>query len=868
MCRKVLTLIIIVMCVLIWNEKSVPCQAATSVTVSTFSDLKKYLEDKNEYTITVGNNIEITSKITVVGKKTVYGNGKCLYRGVSYTSNYLIAVADEASLNIVSNAFISGNSDSIKSPAKPLFRVGKNAILILGEKVSVYKSHSNEYGGAIYCEGTLYIKGANIYDCRCNTSGAAVQLASGSKCYMSAGRIYNNSAASNGGAIQQFENSKLVLSGGKIDHNTCLNHGNGIWASGTVVLKDSGMVEESNDIYIVTGGVLNTEDWITPSNIVLTTYPEVGKEIVLVGSSYKSYFRWSDKQSMSKERPICADGTNLVVGAYYSIKYYQGADNKNLYATQTKTYGSPITLLSKGPELAGYTFVGWYTSSVNGESVTGTRYYNNASANFYAQYSANFYEVSFQSENQTLSRRQYQYNTVYGQLPIITRDGFSLVGWYLDSDCTKLVEEGSLVSTPRAHTLYARWAANECQVSFDATGGEVEIKEKHVVYKEKYGDLPVPTRLGYEFAGWYTEPKGGLLLDETSDVAAFSDHTLYARWKGCAYYVDWDPMGGGISFEKSSVIFGERYQLVPKVQKEGYTLDGWYTQPIGGIKYGVDSVVDIPGDHILYARWIPINNNEAGNGTSGESTKQPVITIKSISVIGLLCYYKENQSINTKGMKLQIVYSNDSKKTITSGYSIDSYKKSAGKRNVVFRYQGKSCVVTCTWLSSASIAKIKPSKSSYTGYVGNKLKLSLASSTYKDKLKVTYKSSNTKIVKVSSTGTLQLVKKGTAYIYVSICLGNITKTVKVKVVVKEPTLSTSFTYKKQWNQVQFKASAKGITSKPVYKSSNTKIARIDSKTGKFSALKSGTITITIKVGKLQKKYSVKISTKYKYIVIR
>ena len=39
-------------------------------------------------------------------------------------------------------------------------------------------------------------------------------------------------------------------------------------------------------------------------------------------------------------------------------------------------------------------------------------------------------------------------------------------------------------------------------VTFDANGGTVPIERKNVEYGEDYGELPTPTREGYEFLGW------------------------------------------------------------------------------------------------------------------------------------------------------------------------------------------------------------------------------------------------------------------------------------------------------------------------------------------------------------------------------
>ncbi len=57
-------------------------QAATNVTVSTFDELVAYCKMRGDYVITIGANITVTDKITVVGNKTIKGNGKKL-TGVS-----------------------------------------------------------------------------------------------------------------------------------------------------------------------------------------------------------------------------------------------------------------------------------------------------------------------------------------------------------------------------------------------------------------------------------------------------------------------------------------------------------------------------------------------------------------------------------------------------------------------------------------------------------------------------------------------------------------------------------------------------------------------------------------------------------------
>lgn len=849
------------------QSKSISCEAASSVTVNTYEELSKYLKDEKDYTITIGKNIEITGKCSVVGSKRILGNGKCLYRGVSFTSSYLISVLEGASLQMVSDLYISGNADNIKSPTKPLIRVAENSTLKLGSKVSLYNNVSDSAGGAIYNEGTIYIQGANIYNCHCNTSGGAIQMQKVSKCYMSGGRIYNNSASSYGGAIRQFDNTTLVVSGGMIDNNTCLTDGDAIYASGSFTLKGEGQIDKNNDVYLVTDSTIVISDWTKPTTIAITAYPQVGKKLIEGGSKYKNYFIWSDKQEKAQERPLVTVDANLCVGAYYPINYYTDSNKTNLYSSQTKLYGTAITLLTNGPKMTGYGFNGWFTKPSGGDKVSGTVYQQNAALNLYSQYSPNAYEVTFQSQGKSVGKAKVKYHNPYGDMPNPPREGYNLAGWYLDVNCTNLVTPKTIVTTAQAHTLYAGWSNATYQVSFNATGGEVGTKEKMVTYDTTYGILPIPNRDGYEFLGWYTAPSEGGRCDESTIVTTASNHTLYARWKGRVYTVSWDATGGVASFTLSNVVFGEKYTTLPEATRSGYELDGWYTEPEGGARCLRDTLVQTARDHIFYARWIKEESPKEDSDTPGTAVPKPVICIKKISMIGVKGFYKEKLSIGDTGMKLLVEYSNGAKLTLTKGWTIDSYSKVAGKRYVTFRYQGKTCKVTCIWLSSKDIGKIKPTKSTYSGYIGDKCSIKYSTS-YSKKLQVTYKSSNSKVVQVSKTGTMTMKKAGTAYITMNIRLGSINKTIKVKIKVKKPSLTTAYSYGKRWNELQFKASVKGIAQKPTYSCSNTRVAKIDKKTGKLKAYRTGATTITIKAGSLVKKYRIVVNKSYRYIIIQ
>lgn len=79
--------------------------------------------------------------------------------------------------------------------------------------------------------------------------------------------------------------------------------------------------------------------------------------------------------------------------------------------------------------------------------------------------------------------------------------------------------------------VYANWIPNTCTVYFDPNGGlsDTMITQQKTI-NSPYGTLPVPTREGYVFTGWYTSANGGTKITSSTIVTNTSDHTLYAHW--------------------------------------------------------------------------------------------------------------------------------------------------------------------------------------------------------------------------------------------------------------------------------------------------------------------------------------------------
>nr|WP_270362989.1 Ig-like domain-containing protein [Longicatena caecimuris] len=159
--------------------------------------------------------------------------------------------------------------------------------------------------------------------------------------------------------------------------------------------------------------------------------------------------------------------------------------------------------------------------------------------------------------------------------------------------------------------------------------------------------------------------------------------------------------------------------------------------------------------------------------------------------------------------------------------------KKAGTVYIYANAYGKSVKYKLTIKEPA----LKLNKSSSSIYKGKTTTLK-ATTSYRTK--VTWKSSNSSIATVSSTGDVTGKKAGTAYIYAN-AYG---KSVKCKVTVKNPTITLNKSKATAYAGKSYTLKATtSYRTKISWKSSNTKIATVDSK-GMVKLKKAGKVTIS------------------------
>ena len=139
--------------------------------------------------------------------------------------------------------------------------------------------------------------------------------------------------------------------------------------------------------------------------------------------------------------------------------------------------------------------------------------------------------------------------------------------------------------------------------------------DKKVAVGGKYGALPKPDRPGFVFSGWYAEKTfDGENITADTTVEWPDDHSLFAKWTGMRVTLSYDLQGGRINNQKSIpnrfVTTGLLYSVAVPSEPDywyGRYFTGWYLNPDGaGERIDRSTVINAPGDHVLYACYTPL----------------------------------------------------------------------------------------------------------------------------------------------------------------------------------------------------------------------------------------------------------------------
>ena len=182
------------------------------------------------------------------------------------------------------------------------------------------------------------------------------------------------------------------------------------------------------------------------------------------------------------------------------------------------------------PERGYFTFDGWYTGLTDGTLID-QNFIPTEDTTIYAHWTENVkYTVTFNANGGTVSpTEKYMYgDESISDFPTPMRDGYVFDNWYTGMTDGTIVT--SLYNVDEDKTLYAHWKPIYT-VTLNTNGGDVFPSSKQITDGSRIFDLPDATKADSVFAGWWTEPTGGIKVDYTYRV--YDNITLYARWGAC-----------------------------------------------------------------------------------------------------------------------------------------------------------------------------------------------------------------------------------------------------------------------------------------------------------------------------------------------
>jgi uncharacterized repeat protein (TIGR02543 family) len=219
-----------------------------------------------------------------------------------------------------------------------------------------------------------------------------------------------------------------------------------------------------------------------------------------------------------------------------------------------------------------------------------------------------------------------------------TRDGYTLDGWFTDAAGGTEIDANTPVIADV--TYYAHWAAipvptpATVTVKFNAAGGS-NVADRTINQGVRIGTLPVTTRTGYTFAGWYTIASGGTQITATTVVN--TDVTYYAHWTAKQYTVTYNVNGGNaLAAKTKTVTYGSAYGALTTPTRTGHTFAGWYTAAPGGTKITATTTVKTTAAQTLYAHWTAKQYTVTYNVNCGHALVAKTKTVTYGSAYGAL----------------------------------------------------------------------------------------------------------------------------------------------------------------------------------------------------------------------------------------
>jgi uncharacterized repeat protein (TIGR02543 family) len=267
-------------------------------------------------------------------------------------------------------------------------------------------------------------------------------------------------------------------------------------------------------------------------------------------------------------------------------------DNPTTYNIRTPSF----TLTN--PAHPGYTFTGWSGTGLTGNSnmsvtvsagSTGNRSYTanwklDASNDFTVNYTLDTPNGEKGVIAGAPNPEKYNVETATFTLKNPAHPGYTFIGWTGSNGTTAHLTVTVPKGSTGNRTYTAQWALeadNEFTIDYVMNGGSAINPTTYNVETPTI-TLTIPTRDGYEFAGWTGTGLASATKFVSIPTGSTGDRTYTANWKVITYEINYDYAGGTATNPKNYTVATPTFTLTNPTRK-GYTFAGWSGGGLAGM---------------------------------------------------------------------------------------------------------------------------------------------------------------------------------------------------------------------------------------------------------------------------------------------
>lgn len=205
-----------------------------------------------------------------------------------------------------------------------------------------------------------------------------------------------------------------------------------------------------------------------------------------------------------------------------------------------------------------------------------------------------------------------------------SRVGYAFDGWYFEEDFSGNKVEKIDCSLGKNLKVYAKWSVVRYSIEYDVNGGENAQNPTEYTVESDDILLSAPSRVGYEFEGWFDRTNN---VVEKIAKGSVGNISLKAKWRAIKYVISFK---SGCEIGVSSIEYTVESEdiTIEDLKRNHYIFGGWFDED--GKKISVVASGST-GNITLTAKWSAIEYKITFDTNDGSGVQDIIYTVETAS---------------------------------------------------------------------------------------------------------------------------------------------------------------------------------------------------------------------------------------------